>query len=130
MIECLSLTRGNLRGVTRCVAIAVAVSLAATPAWGHSFPPVRTVVVQVERCEIVRKLRRRIVDMGDMSETTGVTERHKEAVVKLWDSQPGLRAVKRKGVYAMAADIFVVPGPRVTEAAEAFSQMLFGGARP
>ncbi len=71
-----------------------------------------------------------IVDMGDMSETTGVTERHKEAVVKLWNSQPGLRAVKRKGVYAVAADIFVVPGPRVTEAAEAFSQMLFGGNRP
>ena len=71
-----------------------------------------------------------IVDMGDMSETTGVTERHKEAVVKLWESQVGLRAVARKGVYAVAADIFVVPGPRVTEAAEAFSQMLFGGARP
>jgi hypothetical protein len=38
--------------VTRCVAIALAVCLAGQPAWGHSFPPVRTVVVQVERCEI------------------------------------------------------------------------------
>jgi hypothetical protein len=26
--------------------------LAAWPAWGHTFPPVRTVVVQVERCEV------------------------------------------------------------------------------
>jgi hypothetical protein len=34
--------------VTRCVAIAVAVCLASPTAWGHSFPPVRTVVVQVE----------------------------------------------------------------------------------
>ena len=38
--------------MTRCVAIAVAICLAAVPAWGHSFPAVRTVVVQVERCEV------------------------------------------------------------------------------
>lgn len=38
--------------LTRCVAIAVAVCLAGPPAWGHSFPPLRTVVVQVERCEL------------------------------------------------------------------------------
>ena len=35
--------------MTRCVAIVVAVCLAAVPAWGHAFPPVRTVVVQVEK---------------------------------------------------------------------------------
>jgi hypothetical protein len=39
--------------LTRCVAIAVAVCLACQAAWGHSFPPVRTVVVQVESCELV-----------------------------------------------------------------------------
>ena len=38
--------------VTRCVAIAVAVCLAGQLAWGHTFPPVRTVVVQVEKCEV------------------------------------------------------------------------------
>jgi hypothetical protein len=38
--------------LTRCVAIAVAICLAGQHAWGHSFPPVRTVVVQVERCEL------------------------------------------------------------------------------
>jgi hypothetical protein len=35
------------------VAIAVASWLAAGPAWGHSFPPNRTVVAQVEACELV-----------------------------------------------------------------------------
>lgn len=35
------------------VAIALATSLAAPSAWAHTFPPVRTVVVQVERCELV-----------------------------------------------------------------------------
>jgi hypothetical protein len=34
------------------VAIALAICLAGQPAWGHTFPPVRTVVVQVEGCEI------------------------------------------------------------------------------
>lgn len=37
--------------VTRCVATVVAVCLAVSQAWGHTFPPARTVVLQVERCE-------------------------------------------------------------------------------
>lgn len=43
------LTRTALATV---VAIAFAV-LTSRPAWGHTFPPVRTVVLQVERCEVV-----------------------------------------------------------------------------
>jgi hypothetical protein len=35
------------------VATAVAICLACQAAWGHTFPPVRTVVVQVEPCELV-----------------------------------------------------------------------------
>jgi hypothetical protein len=38
--------------LTRCVVIAVAVCLAGQLAWGHTFPPVRTVVVQIEKCEV------------------------------------------------------------------------------
>jgi hypothetical protein len=38
--------------LTRCVVIAVAVCLAGQLAWGHTFPPLRTVVVQVEKCEV------------------------------------------------------------------------------
>jgi iron complex transport system substrate-binding protein len=65
-----------------------------------------------------------IVDMGDMAETVGVTEAHKQDVVKLWQKQADLKAVTSRRVYAVAADIFVVPGPRVAEAAEAFARML------
>ena len=65
-----------------------------------------------------------IVDMGDMAVTTGVTEEHKRSVVKLWESQQAIRAVTKKKVFAVAADIYVVPGPRVAEAAEAFAAML------
>ena len=42
----------RLRFPTLRVATAVAIALAAGPAWGHTFPPVRTVVVQVESCEL------------------------------------------------------------------------------
>ena len=65
-----------------------------------------------------------IVDMGDMTATTGVTEEHKRSVVKMWEAVTG-----RKNVFAVAADIFVVPGPRVVEAAEAFAAMLSGSPR-
>jgi hypothetical protein len=38
--------------MTRCVVSLVAICLAVSAAWGHTFPPQRTVVVQVERCEV------------------------------------------------------------------------------
>ncbi len=65
-----------------------------------------------------------IVDMGEMSETVGVTEAQKRAVVALWSRYPSLAAVKRHAVFAVASDIFVVPGPRVVDAAREFARML------
>jgi iron complex transport system substrate-binding protein len=65
-----------------------------------------------------------LIDMGDMAETLAVTEEHKRSVVALWSGHPALKAVAQKRVFAVAADIFVVPGPRVAEAAEAFEKML------
>ncbi len=65
-----------------------------------------------------------IVDMGDMTETKGVTPAHTASVVRLWETVPGLRAVQLRKVFAVASDIYVVPGPRVVEAAEAFRRML------
>lgn len=65
-----------------------------------------------------------IVDMGDMSQTEGVTDAHKRAVVALWSRYPSIAAVRNKRVFAVASDIFTVPGPRMVEAAEAFARML------
>ncbi len=65
-----------------------------------------------------------IVDMGEMAETKGVTEERKQQVVALWRQRSSLQAVAAGRVYAVASDIFVVPGPRVVEAAEAFARML------
>ncbi len=70
-----------------------------------------------------------IIDMGEMSETVGVTETQKRAVVALWGRYPSLAAVERHAVYAVASDIFVVPGPRVVQAAEALARMIHPEAR-
>ncbi|MFN3324704.1 MAG: ABC transporter substrate-binding protein [Bryobacteraceae bacterium] len=65
-----------------------------------------------------------IVDMGDMAKTVAVSEEHKRSVVELWRRYQVLKAVKQDRVFAVAADIFVVPGPRVIDAALAFARML------
>lgn len=49
--------RSVVTGWIRCpralaLATGLAIGLAAPAAWGHRFPPVRTVVMQVERCEL------------------------------------------------------------------------------
>jgi iron complex transport system substrate-binding protein len=71
-----------------------------------------------------------IVDMGDMSDTAGVTEEHKRNVIALWNRVPNLAAVKQHHVFAVASDMFVVPGPRVIDAAKAFAEMLHPGLKP
>ncbi len=74
--------------------------------------------------EILARSPRVILDMGDMSDPTGVTEEHKRAVVMLWDRYPNVAAVRDKRVHAIASDIFVVPGPRVIDLARAFAHLL------
>jgi iron complex transport system substrate-binding protein len=65
-----------------------------------------------------------IVDMGDMSQTEGVTEAHKRSVVALWNRYRAIGAVREGRVLAVASDIFTVPGPRMVDAARAFARML------
>jgi iron complex transport system substrate-binding protein len=65
-----------------------------------------------------------ILDMGEMADTTGVTEQQKQRVVALYTKYPALRAFQRKAIHAIASDIYVVPGPRVADAAEAFFRFL------
>jgi iron complex transport system substrate-binding protein len=65
-----------------------------------------------------------IVDMGEMARTAGVTVEQKRAVVTLWSRYPSLAAVKRGHVFAVASDIYVVPGPRMVDAAREFARML------
>ena len=70
-----------------------------------------------------------IVDMGDMADTVAVTEEHKREVTSLWERLASVSAVKQHRVYAVASDVYVVPGPRVVDAAKAFFEMLHPDAK-
>lgn len=80
--------------------------------------------------EVLRRDPDVILDMGEMAQTVGVTEREKRAVVALWSRYPKLKAVREKRVFAVASDVFVVPGPRVVEAARQIAALAGRGARP
>jgi len=70
-----------------------------------------------------------IIDMGDMADTVGVTDAHKRQVTSLWERLASLSAVKQHRVHPVASDVYVVPGPRVVDAAKAFFEMLHPEAR-
>ena len=65
-----------------------------------------------------------IIDMGDMADTARASREHQREVTELWGSRPSLKAVKARRLYAVASEIFVVPGPRMVETAEAFEKMI------
>ncbi len=88
--------------------------------FGDSLAPYPQVTLE----EVLARNPEVIVDMGDMAATEGVTPEQKRRVVALWGRYPNLAAVRRRAVYAVASDIFVVPGPRMVEAARAFARML------
>ena len=110
--------------MTRRVATVVAICLAATAAWGHTFPPVRTVVVQVERDQLA-------VLIGYRPGTGEPTE----AILARVASQPRSQTLDAlKGVmtaYAIAPLAFTVDGnPLVPTAVRAKIGIESGGARP
>ena len=72
---------------------------------------------RVSQEQIIARNPEVILDMGDMADTSGVTEAHKR-----WSSLSGTgcrrcRRSRTKRVYAIASDIYVVPGPRVVDCA-------------
>jgi ABC-type Fe3+-hydroxamate transport system substrate-binding protein len=67
-----------------------------------------------------------IVDAGDMGDTPDEHVRRQPETERLWLQQRHLTAVQQKGVHAVTSDAFVVPGPRVVEAAETLANWLHG----
>lgn len=65
-----------------------------------------------------------IVDIGEMAQSGAVTERQQREVVRLWAQCGTLRAVRDRRIFVVAPDLFVVPGPRVAEAARQLARLL------
>jgi iron complex transport system substrate-binding protein len=67
-----------------------------------------------------------IIDMGDMGGTLDERKRKAEESRTLWQSVANVRAVKNGHVYCLTSTAFLVPGPRVSEAAEILFSILQG----
>ncbi len=65
-----------------------------------------------------------VIDFGDMANPAAVSDAHKRDVVSVWQRAASLEAVKNHRVHAVAADLFVVPGPRAVQAAQAIFDLL------
>jgi iron complex transport system substrate-binding protein len=65
-----------------------------------------------------------IVDAGDMGDTVAEHVRRQPFTEGLWKQQVNVQAAQRGGVHAVTSDAFVVPGPRVVEAADTLAQWL------
>lgn len=65
-----------------------------------------------------------IVDAGDMGDTVAEHVRRQPVTEGLWRQQVAVRAARAGDVHAVTSDAFVVPGPRVVEAAETLAGWL------
>lgn len=65
-----------------------------------------------------------IIDMGDYSHGRAVTTSSQAEKLKLWSKYGVLQAVRNRRVYDVSADHFVVPGPRMVNAAREFKKLL------
>lgn len=67
-----------------------------------------------------------IFEMGDSVHEGKPNAQYSSEVLRVWSSLPALQAVRQRRVFPLNDSLFVVPGPRFVEAAEAFFQMLHG----
>ena len=67
-----------------------------------------------------------IVDVGEMGDTPADSERRRMLTESLWSQQRLVAAVRAGGVHAVHDDAFVVPGPRVVEAARTMARWFHG----
>ena len=65
-----------------------------------------------------------IIDMGDYSHGRAATPDSRARKLTLWSQFPQLRAVRLKRVYDVSSDEFVVPGPRLAQAARHLNRLL------
>ena len=73
---------------------------------------------------VIRLAPELIVDAGDMGDTVDEHIRKQLTTERLWRQQTNVKASQGNGVHAVTSDAFVVPGPRVVEAAETLGRWL------
>jgi iron complex transport system substrate-binding protein len=72
---------------------------------------------QISMESVIRLAPDVIVDAGDMGDSVEDHRRRQPVTERLWRAQPNVAAGRRGDVHAVTSDAFVVPGPRVVDAA-------------
>jgi len=70
-----------------------------------------------------------ILDMGEMGDDGGITPQQKQSTIDLWKRAASVSAVRRGQVVPIASDIFVIPGPRIVQAADQLFQIFHPGIK-
>lgn len=65
-----------------------------------------------------------IIDRGDMAQESKQSAAHEASVRALWRSLSSLEAVKHGRIHPVSDDYWVVPGPRMVEAARALARFI------
>lgn len=80
---------------------------------------------QVSTEEVMARNPQVILDMGEMADAGTISESEQRKTVELWNSRMQvLNAVKEHRVYPISSDMYVIPGPRVVNAARSIFAML------
>ena len=122
-------TPGSLDGLMVAGAASYLNEIIAIAGGVNVFADARAAYPKVSLEEVLARNPDVIVDMGEMADTVGVTDAQKSKVVGLWGRMASIGAVRSRRVHAVASDIFVVPGPRVVDAAEAFFTLMHPEAK-
>jgi len=88
------------------------------------FHDARAAYPQVSLEEVIARNAEVIVDMGDMGDNVAVSPEQVREVIALWQRASSVRAVRQHRIFPIAPDGFLVPGPRVVDAARALLAML------
>ena len=68
-----------------------------------------------------------IIDLTDAHDTDAAHIAARRADLELWGREQGLKAAREHRVYVADSTVFLVPGPRMAEAAERLFEALHGG---
>lgn len=88
------------------------------------FRDARAAYPEVSLEEVMARSAEAVVDMGDMGDNVAITPEESREVIALWQRASSVSAVRNHRVYPIAPDGFLVPGPRVVNAARALLAML------
>lgn len=117
-------TPGRLDGLIVAGATSYLNEVIETAGGENVFRDARAAYPQVSLEEVLARNPRVIVDMGDMGDNVAITPEQRRETIALWQRLPSLAAVRDHRIFPISMDGFLVPGPRVVDAARALLAML------